>query len=424
MNRTAAAARLAAAACLASLLACSSSTDNHRQPLATVNGKLVSAQAASTGALRLAVAWYPSFASLSPTAPAGAIVTQPDVTYQGDFPIAFTFSLYDPPPAAAFSNLAVNGGSGRIAYGVLLAYEDTNGNGVFNPAPAGGALVDRVVGLSVHDPSLPPPARSHYLIYLDGTIGDEDYFSAFALPQGYSLLEVRNNYGVEPVSLAGEISIPITATPAARLYGCPDVFSATGYFETACGIDPFAGRTQTQGNVHFTGLSTLVFAMVYDGQGWRGDATVTFDGNAVSYDPVISGYDGRFPAAAGGAHEIGIAVPGQAAETVALTAPGPLTISAPADGATLLSGAPVTIAWTEAADVAYYDIYFYAIADDGTTHWLFHALTSATTITTPPLAYAGETWLTVKAVGAMGVGSSGSFFTPVSQRSHTLTIAR
>ena len=75
-----------------------------------------------------------------------------------------------------------------------------------------------------------------------------------------------------------------------------------------------------------------------------------------------------------------------------------------------------------AGGTAYYDIYF--LADDGSGNWLFHAITNASSVTTPPISFVGPAHMTVKAIAPLATGSQGSFLTPISQTTVRLTFTR
>jgi hypothetical protein len=406
-------------AVLCSLALSCSSASNPAVAL-KLQGRLERATPGSQGSpLRLAMAWYPDFGGTSPAAPAGAIVMQEKLTFEGNFPIDFTFEVSGPPPAGALFDLSATGGTGHIGYGVLLAYLDGNGNKTYDPIPRGGAPIDTIVGVSVADPSQPPPPRSHYVVYLDGQPGKDDYWSAFKLKQGYNLIEAHNNFGVEPVPEETSISIPVTGNAALDLYGCPDIFAVPGYLQRSCGIDPYAGGYQAQGAIFSAPTGTQVLMQVYDGAGNVADAALAVDGAALAYDAAGQTYTWWTAARWSGAHTLTLAVPGHATETLPFTLPGPMTVLAPASGATLKRGSSVTISWAATPGTDFYDLYF--LANDGSGAWLFHALTNDTAITTPAIAYTGDARLSVKALGPMAVGSQGSFLTPVSQVSVPLT---
>src|SRR6185369_17697403 len=113
--------------------------------------------------LRLAIGWYPGWFGQSPGAPLRSVVTQ-SAHYEGSFPLDFTFQVDGPPPASALVDMVpisddpnIAQGTGKIAYGFLIAYEDRNGNGTLDTATATTASPDRILGVSMPDLSLPPP---------------------------------------------------------------------------------------------------------------------------------------------------------------------------------------------------------------------------------------------------------------------------
>ena len=412
----------ALAALLALLTACSSGSKGSTTQL-KLKGHLASGTpGAQTTPLRLAMAWYPAFGGMGPTSPAGAVVPQGEVTFEGNFPIQFSFEVEGPPPAKALVDLAAAGGTGLIGYGVLIAYKDGNGNRSFDPIPAGGASpIDTIVGLSMPDPSLPPPPHSYYVVYLAGSLAPSDYWAAFSLQQGYNLLQLNSNFGVERIPLDSDVTIAITSTAALDLYACPDIFLAGGYAQKACGIDPYRGSYQAQGAVFASETGTSLTMAVYDGRGNIADAAVTLDGEVVPYFAASEVYHWDSATTLTGAHTLSITVPGRATEALPFTIPDQFTVLAPLDGQTLTRGAPVPISWTAAAGTAYYDIYF--LANDATEAWLFHDLPSATSVTTPAIAYSGPAHVSVLAIGTLGVGSQGSFLTPGSKAAVTVTFA-
>jgi len=386
-----------------------------------LTGRLESSKPGRTASpIRLAMAWYPAFGATGPTSPPAGVVPQERVTFEGDFPIQFSFEVEGRPPAKALYDLSTGGGRGHIAYGVLIAYEDGNGNRSFDPIPAGGTPIDHIVGLSVPDPSLPPPPRNHFVVYLDGKPAPGDYWAAFSLKQGYNLIEGRYAFGAERIPLESDISIPITRSAALDLYACSDIFT-TLYLQQACGIDPFGGTYQAQGNFFSTPLGSDLYMYVSDGNGNRADATITLDGADVAYDAGSESYYWWSDAVLTGSHTVTISVPGHTTETLPFTLPDPLAIAEPLDGAVLGRNTPIPISWSAAAGTAYYDIYF--LATDTSRAWLFHDLPSGTSVTTSRIPYTGPARLSVKAIGAMAVGTQGSFLTPVAQDTVSVTFA-
>jgi hypothetical protein len=143
------------------------------------------------------------------------------------------------------------------------------------------------------------------------------------------------------------------------------------------------------------------------------NASISLDGAQFTYDPAGQSYSWLNSAPLQGTHSLAFAVPGRASETLSFTLPGAVTVSSPSANQSFASGSAVSIAWSAAAGTAYYDVYF--LADDGSGNWLYHTITNATSVTTPPIAHVGPAHLTVKAIGALATGSQGSFVTPISQ---------
>jgi len=379
-----------------------------------LRGQLQSTTAAKqSDPLLLAMGWYPTFAGTAPGSPVGAVITQANIHYEGNFPVDFSFDLAGKPPDAALFDLSTTGGTGHLAYGVLIVFRDTDGNGKFDENSAGTAGADVIVGLSVPDPSKPPPEHSYFVVYLDGKPAANDYYSAFPLQQGYNLMELHYDFGIDPVPLTTPITIPITNSPALDIYACQAAFQNAGFFKRACGIDPYGGTWQAQGSVFSEATGTQSQINVNDADGNVATASISLDGAPFTYDSTGQSYSWSNSAPLTGSHALSFTVPGGASETLSFALPAPVTVSSPTANQSFASGSAVPIAWSAAAGTAYYDVYF--LADDASGDWLFHTITNATSVTTPPITFAGSAHLTVKAIGALATGSQGSFVTPISQ---------
>jgi hypothetical protein len=388
----------------------------------TLKGQLLSSPfSQQSEPLLLAMGWYPTFAGTAPGSPVGAVITQANIEFHGSLPVDFNFTLTGTPPAAALFDLSKTGGSGHLAYGVLIAFRDVNQNGAFDANSAGTAGGDVIAGLSVPDPSRPPPERSYFVVYLDGRPPANDYYSAFPLQQGYNLMEIHYDFGIDPVPLTTRITIPITNSPALNLYACQAAFQGVGWFKRARGIDPYGGTWQAQGAVFSSPTGTQASLYVNDADGNVANASISFDGAPFIYDSVGESYNFT-TAPLQGTHSLSFAVPGRASETLSLTLPGAVTVSSPPSNQSFASGSTVAISWSAAAGTAYYDVYF--LADDGTGNWLFHTITNETSATTPPISFVGPAHLTVKAIAPLAIGSQGSFVTPISQTSVKVTFTR
>ena len=381
-----------------------------------LQGKLISAGTApQSEPLLLAMGWYPTFAGTSPGSPVGAVITQANIQYQGNFPVDFSFNLTGTPPPAAQFDLSTTGGKGHLAYGVLIAFRDVNGNGKFDENSAGHADADVIAGLSVPDPSRPPPEQSWFVVWLDGQPAASDYYSAFALQQGYNLMEIHYDFGIEPLPLSTSLSIPITFDPALNIYACQAAFQSLDWFKRSCGIDPYGGTWQAQGSVFSESGGSYSVLNVLDGDGVVTNASIALDGQPYQFDGQWT-YSLSTAGPLTGTHTMTLSVPNRASETLVLAMPGQISVTAPSQAK---SGSPVSISWNAASGTAYYDVYF--LADDGSNAWLFHTITHETQVTTPPISYVGPARLSVKAIAPLAVGSQGSFVNPISQDRATVT---
>src|SRR5438132_1531494 len=107
----------------------------------TLKGQLSSsASSQQSEKLRLAMGWYPTFVGTAPGSPVGAVITQANIEYSGSFPVDFNFTLTGTPPPQALFDLSKTGGTGHLAYGVLIAFRDVDGNGQFDANSAGKCL--------------------------------------------------------------------------------------------------------------------------------------------------------------------------------------------------------------------------------------------------------------------------------------------
>jgi hypothetical protein len=395
------------------LAACGGTTT---QPV-KLTGKLQGVSSTSQdNPLLLAMGWYPAFAGTAPGTPAAAVLTQANLSYQGNFPLEFSFSLDGPPPAAALFDLSTTGGSGHIAYGVLIAFRDLNHNGALDSFAASGTPIDQIAGISVPDTALPPPEHSYFVLYLDGAVAANDVWGAEPLRQGYNLMEIHYNFGIEPVPLDTPITIPITNDAAVNLYGCSNAFD-TPVFQRTCGIDPYDGKMQMSTNFFSEANRSEAQFFVGAADGPVANATLSLDGVTLAYDATSESYLFDSSAPIPGNHLVSLQAPGFPAETLTFNMPGPVTMTSPVQGQQFTSGSPVNIAWNSVAGTAYYDIYFL----DFNENWLFHTITNATSVTTPPITLTGNATLQVKAIAQMAVGTQGSYVEPVSQGTVTLT---
>lgn len=137
---------------------------------------------------------------------------------------AFSLSMTGAPPQAVRYDLTEIGGSGFLSAGVVVAYDDTNGNGAFDQGRPGVAG-DEILGVSAEGDA------ATLLVYLAGSIpeGAMEGLSG-TIPQGYSLLVLDPQTGfftVQPVSTAIQLAVSPAESEDAGLmrmyYACSEV---------------------------------------------------------------------------------------------------------------------------------------------------------------------------------------------------------
>lgn len=229
-----------------SLAACDAATNDayRAPPLATLRGTMTASQGlVAGGSVRLSVLWFSSEGG-QPGSLLG--VLSDEVAYTGMFPQAYTLELEGLPPIGA---VRADDAGTVGAVGVLVAYEDTNGDGRLTLS-RGGPVVDRVLGASAR--SLVDARRgvissvSKYLLYLD-TVGTT--FGQVA--PGYHLYTVVVGDGgvgtsrMEPVS-AATLPLELTGDAELALVACGELYDSLGTVDFAtkplCGLGPGMGR--------------------------------------------------------------------------------------------------------------------------------------------------------------------------------------
>lgn len=336
------------AAAMTALAACQqpATGPNYKgEPLFTVKGEmaLTGPTTTPTGAIRLAVAWYPDTSSAS--APS-ALVTQ-EVQYQGTFPLAYSFSFFNVPPAAALSSSTSNGVTTRYGYGVLLAYEDLNGNGQLDTIAAGGSPVDRVLGTSLGDRfNGQDSTPQSYVVYVDGTPpADWTGYSA-----GYQLWQDR---AIVPATT--QVPLPLHLTNELNYFVCEEFIGTGNYgWDLPCHIAP-TGGVRVIGNVYASSGQGAATLRITDGTNPLTNVAVEVNGTPIGYDAVNGLYSGYgFTVHAPGRNVVRVTAPGQAARVFEMDAPGEFTIPAPNGLLRTEIGSNFDFEWTRATGASFY----------------------------------------------------------------------
>lgn len=332
-------------AAFASLCGCSeggAAGPNYRgEPLFTVSGKIFATPQTPDVPIRLGVAWYRDLESSS--GPQG-LETQ-DIEYSGGWPQTYRFSFFEPPPTTAIVEYPHDAGVARWAYGVLLAYEDRNGNGRLDPIPRGGGPIDHVMGTSIGDPYNGRPAeKPSYLLYVDG-----------ALPA--HLNAYRPGYNLWVGALVPEstpLNIELQVSNELDFAVCSEFLFGLNTYELPCNIVPTGGlRVMGDvGNRRGVGFAAL---RVTDGVSPRPDALVEVNGQPVPFERSAGmHYSSSVAVPAPGATVVKTWLPGQPPVVIQLKTPGPFTLTTPSAATRFATDTPLPLQWTRSEGASFY----------------------------------------------------------------------
>lgn len=186
-------------------------------PLATINGVIRASTVQTLPEVQVALVWH-VFKEQA------LLLTAQELTVRAEFPAQFHLDLQDVPPLEAMRPLILFSLSTftpvagvTFADGILVVYEDTNGNGRLDVIPLNDPLAqpaDRVLGVSENvivdylegTPTVPlPPGKS---------VGPPGF--------GLSRFSVLENLGVwvTKLPISTEIEIDLTADPRLNRYVC------------------------------------------------------------------------------------------------------------------------------------------------------------------------------------------------------------
>lgn len=321
-------------------------------PLATLRGSMVLAPGAEVdGPVRLALAWYPQWlaAEGAGEAAAVAIVTE-DVEAEATFPVDFRFRVYQPPPPEALAELG-EGLEGRGAFGILLAYQDLDGDRRLDPIAADGAPVDRILASSL----LGDPSAAFALVYVDRPQPEGTGF----VP-GFNLVQAVNDEAAAVVPLDTRTRLALTGGgPIYDAFVC-EAGWLTFMFLDVCGLSGGGGtpaELAVSGRVALDGARLQVLLEVASDDGPLEDAAVTVNGRAVPYRPDRGAYvleeDGTTLVRPGATVVVAATGAGASVGRV-FTMPGELALVAPAEHAAVSRAGDVVVAFTASAGATAY----------------------------------------------------------------------
>ncbi|QSQ26781.1 hypothetical protein JY651_18465 [Pyxidicoccus parkwayensis] len=382
---------------LLSLSACDSKPEDtdpppSNGPAATLRGQLtMEPDTELNGPVRLALAWYPTLLAgdtgtlMQPT----GIVTE-DLAFSGGFPASYTFDVRTPPPADALVELG-EGMKGKGAAGILLAYNDGNGNGTLDTIPADGAPVDHVLGASLAWTR--PPA--FMVIYLDSAQAP-----ATGLKQGFNLMRINSNLSSELVPLDTSIPLSLHDDPMLDAFVCEAAWDGNTE-QVPCGLPgheaPDEDTLELFADAVFKGnAADFSLAVSQDGASVK-DAQVTVGDLVAAYDAERGRYilhlDEASTVVESGLVTL-VARRGDAAVGRTVVVPSDFQVTWPTVPMSYSPGAPMQVAWTKSQGATRYSVR--VIAGEG--YALASTGTQKTSLSVTPEAYEGTATLRIEAI--------------------------
>lgn len=323
-------------------------------PLATLKGTMTAREGLIiTQPVRLAIAWFAFSQTGLPASQPQGVVTD-EISYTGTFPQNFTFALTGLPPQEAITT-----DSSQItgAIGVLLAYEDLNGDGQLTLAGT-GPVVDRVLGSSASALAhlLNASAYSQrYVAYVEALLPN----APVGATTGYNL--VSN----EPVDggpaqtwrslTTSQLSLELIDDPALNLLACEEFYTRilSGTLGgSACGIAMDSGSSAlVTASIQFSG-TTGIAVVSLGGLGPDGgftpaagaqDAGVTVNGHPLAWNGInFTLYEPTRAVLVDGPNVVRVDRPGGPVWQESGVVPAPFTVTAPATAAVNSS---FTVSW-------------------------------------------------------------------------------
>lgn len=185
----------------------------------------------------------------------GARWVSQSINLGSTFPLRFVLPIDAVPPIEAQLDLATLGGEGRIATGVLVAYEDGDGDGRFSLGNASTPSPDRLRASSWTDLDPSAPGQFNIITFLDGTLPTESLPQVLgagflqrgamegvtvSIPQGFGVMSYTIGMSGGPrVATSGpDADVPLRLTDLPRLgsslfqmLACTDYSNETRYHQ-------------------------------------------------------------------------------------------------------------------------------------------------------------------------------------------------
>ncbi|PTL76721.1 hypothetical protein [Vitiosangium sp. GDMCC 1.1324] len=349
-------------ALLLAVSACGSTVDADYQgePLLTLEGQMTLAPGTTiNGPVRIALVWYSRWFIVPLTflnaPPDSTAVVAEDYPYEGTFPANFRFHIYRPPQSASW--VSDDGTENQLATGILIAYQDGNGNGKLDTIPPTGSPVDRVLGSTmVFNADV-----MHTLVYTNRA---RTLMPGMELKPGFNLLKWAG-YESESLPLSEPIPLELSAGgPLMDLLVCQGLWDGVDSQVTGglCGIPGLADPDAEEPPPEKVGLEldvtvkrrgdrAQVAVELKDGDTHFTvkDAQVTLGGRALTYNPKTWDYElldaDMAPLLDGGTVPLDIVWGGNSYHRP-LTIPSSIGLTSPAPGSHVKLESPFEVRWT------------------------------------------------------------------------------
>ncbi|QRK06653.1 hypothetical protein JQX13_42335 [Archangium violaceum] len=326
------------------------------EPLVTIRGQMnTTPDARVTGPVRLAFVWYPQWLAAEDTGGSQGgpvdVVTE-DVVYEGSFPANYSFHIYNPPPESVLEPLG-EGLRGKGAFGILLAYQDGNGNAKLDTIATNGAPVDRIIGSSL---LTDPTSAAFTVIYVTTEQPAET-----GLKPGFNLIQAVNSENSAVVPL--DTHMPLTLTQGGPFYDALvcEAGWLTFLFLDVCGLDgggifePI--KLAVGGRVVLEGSKAKVELRVDFENTPLQDAAVTLAGRTLPYDAEREAYvleeEDTALLAPGGSFELVVNGGGESIRRT-FQVPGDFDITSPTADEQVSASQPLELRWTASQGAAEY----------------------------------------------------------------------
>lgn len=364
------------------------------EPLITLHGQLAVAEGVMlTSAVRLAVEWFPLAAQ---NGPLGTAIDE--VEYRNTYPAPFELPLFSIPSDAVLAS--VDGGTGRLGFGQIVAYRDGDGDERLTLAAPGGLVKDRVLATSgsFSGPFSPmdPAPEIAALVFAEAPLPAE--LEGLVRP-GFSLVKLNFMTGKLEAAADASFQLLLRDDPLLSKVLCPDAYGPMPS-PTACGLVPPV-EPGTPLNLFGSALevaddgSARVHINVWaDSMSFINGANVTVNGTVISQVGQGGAYQLGEPQRSVvklGDNLVRVEVAGRPVTQLTVFVPAAFTITAPA---TVQAGMPLTVSWSESAGASGYQ---FGTSDVGATG----TVTGRTWVGTAP-AQPGTLFIDVGAQGSTG----------------------